>query len=157
MARLRPTTVVVGYRGLYQTRARAGMTRGRTWQDGVASTVRKLGAVTPDVLVLGDIPQRALPAPDCLTTPGADQATCLAPVGGDGILANGFTVRGIAGTAARFVDPRGLVCSAGVCPLVVGDQVVFYDDDHITASWSRLVAPALEQLTGPLVHPAPAG
>ena len=76
---------------------------------------------------------------------------------GDGILANGFTVRGIAGTAARFVDPRGLVCAAGVCPLVVGDQVFFYDDDHITASWSRLVAPALEQLTGPLVRPAPAG
>jgi hypothetical protein len=78
-------------------------------------------------------------------------------VGGDGVLANRFTVRGLAGTSARFVDPGPLVCSAGVCPLVVGGDVVFFDDDHITASWSRTVAPALEQLTGPLLPPGPGG
>ncbi|GAA1945428.1 SGNH hydrolase domain-containing protein [Nocardioides panacihumi] len=155
MRRLRPAAVVVSYRGLYQTRALPGMTRGRTWQQGVATTARELTAITRDVVVVGDIPQRALPAPECLSTPGADQATCLAPVAGDGIVANDFTVRGIAGTGARFVDPRALVCSAGVCPLVVGDDVVFYDDDHITASWSRLVAPALEKLLGPLVGATP--
>jgi hypothetical protein len=145
---------VVGYRGLYQTRARAGLSRTRTWQQGVRTTVGRLATVTRDVVVLGDIPQRPLPAPDCLTTPGADQATCLAPAAGDGIASNTFTARGMTGTGARFVDPRALVCSAGVCPLVVGDAVVFYDDDHITASWSRLVAPALADLVGPLVTPA---
>jgi hypothetical protein len=132
------------------------MTVERTWQQGVASTARRLTAITPDVLVIGDIPQRPLPAPECLSTPGADQATCLAGVGGNGIVANGYTLRGLAGTGARYVDPRGLVCSAGVCPLVVGEDVVFYDDDHITASWSRVVAPALGELTGPLVRAAPA-
>jgi peptidoglycan/LPS O-acetylase OafA/YrhL len=156
MAVLHPDTVVVGYRGLNQVRARDGMTVERTWQQGVASTARRLTAITPDVLVIGDIPQRPLPAPECLSTPGADQATCLAGVGGNGIVANGYTLRGLAGTGARYVDPRGLVCSAGVCPLVVGEDVVFYDDDHITASWSRVVAPALGELTGPLVRAAPA-
>jgi hypothetical protein len=156
MARLRPTTIVVGYRGLNQTRARAGMTRGRTWQLGVAATARTLSAITPSVVVLGDIPERALPAPECLTTPGADQATCLSPVAGDGVVSNGFTVKGLAGTGARFVDPRALVCAAGACPLVVGDHVVFYDDDHLTASWALAAAPALAQLTGPLVTGRPA-
>ena len=153
IAQLRPDTVVVGYRGLYQTRARPGLSRTRTWQQGVRTTVGRLTAVTPRVVVLGDIPQRPLPAPDCLSTPGADQATCLAPAAGDGIASNTYTARGLTGTGARFVDPRSLVCSAGVCPLVVGDRVVFYDDDHLTASWSRLVAPALADLTGQLVAP----
>ena len=157
IADLHPDAVVVGYRGLYQTRARDGLTRGRTWLEGVATTVRRLTAVTPDVVVVGDIPQRGLPAPDCLSTPGADQATCLSPVGGDGIVANRFTIRGLAGTTARFVDPRDLVCSSGSCPLVVGDDVVFFDDDHITASWSRTVAPALEKLIGPLLPPGRSG
>ncbi|MFI2708050.1 SGNH hydrolase domain-containing protein, partial [Nocardioides sp. CER28] len=156
IARLKPDTVVIGYRGLYQTRTRAGMSKERTWQAGVASTVGRLTAITPDVVVLGDIPQRTLPAPECLSTPGADQATCLSPVGGDGIVSNRFTVQGMAGTGARFVDPRSLVCSAGVCPLVVGDDVVFYDDDHITASWSRVVAPGLAALTAPLAGTRPA-
>jgi peptidoglycan/LPS O-acetylase OafA/YrhL len=156
IAALHPDAVVVGYRGLNQTRARDGMSKERTWQEGVATTVRSLTAVTSDIIVIGDIPQRALPAPDCLSTPGADQATCLSPVGGAGIVSNGFTVRGLAGTGARFVDPRALVCAAGVCPLVVGDDVVFYDDDHLTASWSRLVAPGLAKLTGPIVRDLPA-
>jgi peptidoglycan/LPS O-acetylase OafA/YrhL len=154
IAELHPDTVVVGYRGLYQTRARDGLTKGRTWLQGVTTTVHELSGVAAGVVVLGDIAQRSLPAPDCLSTPGADQATCLAPAAGDGLLANRLTVRGLTGTGARFVDPGELICSAGSCPLVVGEDVVFFDDDHITASWSRTVAPALEQLTGPLVGPA---
>jgi hypothetical protein len=157
LAQLHPDTIVVGYRGLNQVRATGGRSAGQVWQDGVSSTVRRLTAVTPDVVVLGDIPQRPLPAPECLTTPGADQQTCLSPATGDGVDSNAYTVRGMAGTGARFVDPRGLVCSAGTCPLVVGDQVVFFDDDHITASWSRLVAPALADLTGPLVRTGTGG
>jgi len=156
IADLHPDAIVVAYRGLDQTRARAGLTRGHTWQQGVATTIGQLTAVTPQIVVIGDIPQRALPAPECLSTPGADQATCLSPVSGEGVVANRFTIAGIAGTSARYVDPRALVCSAGVCPLVVGEDVVFYDDDHITASWSRAVAPALETLVGPLLAPAPA-
>jgi peptidoglycan/LPS O-acetylase OafA/YrhL len=148
--RLQPDSIVVAYRGLYLTKSRGSLSHEQTWQEGVTTTVRRLAAITPDVVVLGDIPQRALPAAECLSTPGADQQTCLAPVTGDGLVANRYTVKGIVGTPARFVDPRSLVCAAGACPLVVGEHVVFYDDDHITASWSRLVAPALEEMIGPL-------
>ncbi|MFT4287529.1 acyltransferase family protein [Nocardioides sp.] len=150
IAELHPAAVVVGYRGLYQVQAAADV-RDEVWSTGVTATAQALTAAAPTVVVLADLPQRALPAADCLSTPGADQLTCLAPIAGNGIVSNPLTAAALDGTGARFVDPRPLVCAAGVCPLVVGDQVVYYDDDHVTASWARLVAPALGGLIGPLL------
>jgi len=42
------------------------------------------------------------------------------------------------------VDMNDRLCSNGpVCSVVVGGAIVYKDDDHITASFSRHVAPVL--------------
>lgn len=159
IAALKPDALVLGYRGLYQVRAPDGTTEEQTWSAGVTRAVRSFAPLAGQVLVVADVPLRPVPAPDCLSTPGADQATCLAPATGSGVTSNPITRAALQGTTARFVDPTALFCSAGVCPLVVGDHVLYYDDDHINSEWAKEIAPRFGELLAPVFgsdpQPAP--
>ena len=42
-----------------------------------------------------------------------------------------------------LVDLSDVYCNAGYCPVVIGNVVVYRDDNHITATFSRTLAPRL--------------
>ncbi len=137
---LDPAAVVLGARGLRSTRLVDGREREDLWSEGVRTTVADVATLTPQVKVLADNATRTSSASDCLTQPDADQATCLSPKAGPEVDSNPLTVEAIADTGADFVDIGPLVCTDTTCPLVVGDQVVYFDEDHITVTWARTVA-----------------
>jgi hypothetical protein len=41
------------------------------------------------------------------------------------------------------IDPTPWFCTATACPVIVGNVLVFRDPSHMTATWSRLLAPQL--------------
>ncbi|MFE4921335.1 acyltransferase family protein [Streptomyces sp. NPDC001981] len=51
---------------------------------------------------------------------------------------------------ADIIDTTPAFCAADVCPAVIGDQVVYFDNSHITSSYSKslkpFLKPALEQI-----------
>jgi hypothetical protein len=47
------------------------------------------------------------------------------------------------GLGVRFVDMNDQICASARCPVVRGATVVFTDDNHLTARFSRSVAPVL--------------
>ncbi|MGW8566291.1 acyltransferase family protein [Isoptericola sp. NPDC055881] len=46
--------------------------------------------------------------------------------------------------AVSTLDLTGFTCTKDVCPAVVGDLVVYFDASHLTATFSRTLAPYLE-------------
>jgi hypothetical protein len=48
---------------------------------------------------------------------------------------------------ASIVDPTSWFCREDLCPAVIGGVVVYADEHHMTATYARTMAPALE---GPL-------
>jgi hypothetical protein len=38
------------------------------------------------------------------------------------------------------IDPRPALCPDGLCPAVIGDVLVWRDDNHITATYARTLA-----------------
>ncbi len=44
---------------------------------------------------------------------------------------------------SSLIDLTDLYCDAGTCPAVIGNVVVYRDDNHITATFSRTLAPRL--------------
>ena len=46
---------------------------------------------------------------------------------------------------AVVVDPSRWMCTDERCPVIVGNVLVYKDDSHISATYSKLVAPILEQ------------
>jgi SGNH domain (fused to AT3 domains) len=42
-----------------------------------------------------------------------------------------------------YADLTSLFCSPSRCPVVVGDKLVFRDDNHLTTSYARWLAPVI--------------
>ncbi|WP_343065036.1 acyltransferase family protein [Nocardiopsis algeriensis] len=46
----------------------------------------------------------------------------------------------------RFLDMTEALCPSGSCPAVFGNVLAYHDDNHLTAAFSRSLAPVLEPL-----------
>jgi hypothetical protein len=60
---------------------------------------------------------------------------------------------GIAGESAatkaasgQYADVTNLFCTAARCPVIVGNALVYADWNHLTAEYSRLLAPVIGAL-----------
>jgi hypothetical protein len=117
------------------------------WTDALARTVSELRATGATVLVLGPIPWPQTNVPTCLSEHLDSTAACG--------LARGSALddAGIAAEAAatatgggRYADLSALFCTADRCPVVVGDQLVYRDDNHVTLGYARWLAPVVGAL-----------
>jgi hypothetical protein len=50
------------------------------------------------------------------------------------------------GAGGRHADLPDLFCTAERCPMIVGNTLVFRDDNHVTTEYARLLAPVLGAL-----------
>jgi hypothetical protein len=96
------------------------------------------------VLVLGPVPDPHSWVPTCLSE-HLDSAVACFPDRAAGEDASGIAAEAAAATAGggRYADVSDLFCTATRCPLVVGDQLVFRDDNHVTTGYAGFLAPVL--------------
>jgi hypothetical protein len=48
-------------------------------------------------------------------------------------------------TGAPLIDLRDAFCIAGLCPSIIGGALVYRDHHHVTATYSRTLAPRFER------------
>jgi hypothetical protein len=96
------------------------------------------------VLVLGPVPDPHSWVPTCLSE-HLDDATACAPGRQEGLDPGGVAAEQTATEAAggTYADLSELFCTADRCPVVVGNQLVFRDDNHITPEYAGFLAPVL--------------
>jgi hypothetical protein len=103
------------------------------WLDGLTRLVADLRSTGAVVLVLGPVPKPQVPVPTCLSE-HVDSASACAPdrtvaVSDPGVAAEEqATVTG----GGRYENLTSLFCTASRCPVIVGDLLVFRDDNHVT-------------------------
>ncbi len=117
------------------------------WIDALARVVAQLRGMGSRVLVLGPVADPQSSAPTCLSAHLDDAAAC-APtrsvaVNGDGISAE-QRVTTVAG--GSYADLTDLFCTPERCPLIVGNTLVFRDDNHLTTEYAQLLAPVIGAL-----------
>jgi hypothetical protein len=108
----------------------------RLFDEGVRSSLNKLRKLTPRVFVLGATPQLARTSGDCLGTRKATMATCARPVGTAITRSNRDWQKATAAEGATFVDPMPWLCADNLCPIVVGNVIVYRDTNHITRTFA---------------------
>jgi len=118
------------------------------WLDSLTRVVTQMRGTGAQVLVLGPIPDPLAPVPDCLSV-HLDDATACAParskaVNVDGIAAESAATKAGGGQYATITD---LFCTAERCPVIVGNTLVYFDVNHITLAYARLLGPAIGALT----------
>lgn len=117
------------------------------WIDTLGRTVAQLRGTGASVLVLGPAPDPQSVVPTCLSAHLDDAGACAptrtAAVNTDGIDAERMTTTGAGG---RYADLTDLFCTPDGCPAVVGNTLVFRDDNHVTTEYAQLLAPVMGAL-----------
>jgi hypothetical protein len=118
------------------------------WIGSLNRLVHELRDTGANVLVLGPIPDPQSSVPTCLSGHMDDARACSPPrstaVNQAGIRAESAAT---AAAGAHYVDLTDLFCTAERCPVIVGNTLVYLDQDHLTFEYSRLLAPVIGTLT----------
>jgi peptidoglycan/LPS O-acetylase OafA/YrhL len=117
------------------------------WIQSLTRTVAQLRSTGAKVLVLGPIPDPHSTVPTCLSAHLDDAGACSPPrsvaVNGAGIAAEqAATVAG----GGQYADLTALFCTAERCPVIIGNHLVYRDDNHVTIEYAQTLAPVIGAL-----------
>lgn len=113
------------------------------WSAGLGRTLDALPA-SSRTIVLADTPYPGINVPPCLQAHPHSIAACERP---RALNMNSAHAAHEAKTAGRhgaaFANLVGQTCSYDPCPVVIGHVVMWTDHSHMTATFSRLLAPSI--------------
>ena len=121
------------------------------WRDGLRRTYRVLSGAGINTVVMRDVPRPGFDVPACLSRRAAESPFRIREceyardeaLSAPAIAAQTAAARGLRRIA--FVDMTDRLCSRSTCPVTRGGVIVYRDDDHLTASFSRAQAPTLDE------------
>jgi hypothetical protein len=139
--KLKPDLVVMS-----QSDDAAGAVAATTWANGTYETV--LTSRKVHVTFLLDSPLPGIDVPGCVSDHLKLVRSCVVTL--DKAYDKPALRAGASHAAARggafVVDPVAWMCTSAGCPVIVGNTLVWRDTGHITATYSRWLAPVLGTL-----------
>ena len=122
------------------------------WRRGLESTIGEVDD-SARVAVLADIPLQGADPPECLSYNLEHAADCATAVEDAFSRQVSETERAAAGaTGAAYLDFTPYFCNSETCPTIIGNLLVYRDDQHLTASFSARLAEPLEGEIRPLLE-----
>jgi peptidoglycan/LPS O-acetylase OafA/YrhL len=149
IANLHPALVIVSWARWMQPLAKqtAGVPSGYggAWQDGVAAIFQFLRRSSKHVIFLSDTPYLPRSAPDCVAGHLSDVRSCTITRSQAVILPaiKAAELRIAKQEHIKTIDPTAWFCAPKICPVIVGNILVYHDKAHMTTEWSRYLAPVL--------------
>ncbi len=138
-------------------------TQGDNWADtaaaaraGYSTYLQRWSASGAKVLILRDTPFPGRFIPDCLAAHPTNQPAC-AGTPADWRSRDPLfdAARQLALPGIETLDTTDFFCTDTACPAVIGSVVVYLDKSHMTATYSRSIAPFIEaQILAALGAPA---
>jgi hypothetical protein len=146
----RPAAVILSSWDHYvasERRAGGGRVSPEAWGRGLRRTYARLAAAGIPVVVIRGTPRPGFDVPTCLSrrAAGLPFAGACTYRRSDAVLPAAVAAQtaAAAGLDVRFVDMNDRICDRPQCHPVRDGVVVFTDDNHLTASFSRHLAPVL--------------
>jgi hypothetical protein len=119
----------------------------RAWLDRLTLVVKTLRGSGAEVLVLGPVADPHSTVPTCVSA-HMDNAAACAPSRADGVNDGGIAAEAAATAAGggQYAELSEFFCSADRCPVIVGNTLVYRDDNHITTEYAKVLAPMLTEI-----------
>jgi peptidoglycan/LPS O-acetylase OafA/YrhL len=112
-----------------------------------AALARMIDQLRRRVVIINDVPLPFIDVPACLAAHASDVRQCAIPRSQD--LGDGMGVIekiAAADTGAGLIDLTAGICpGTGACPVVINNMIVYRDGHHLTATFSRTLAPLLDR------------
>lgn len=123
----------------------------KEWRAGLQATLDALDARGIVPVLMEDTPWPGQDVPTCLSQNYAAIGNCSQPVS-QAYREDMREIRADFQAEGRHVLwVRHLFCSETVCPNVVGNLLVYRDDNHISQAFASFVAPLLDEVLAPFV------
>ncbi|MEO7521728.1 MAG: SGNH hydrolase domain-containing protein, partial [Gemmatimonas sp.] len=117
------------------------------WERGLRRTYTRIAAAHIPAVAIRGTPRTPFDVPECLSRRGAGvpfSFPCEYEREGSVSQATRAAQTAAArGLPIHFVDMNDQVCATAICPTIRDGTIIFTDDNHLTASFSHMVAPAL--------------
>lgn len=119
---------------------------GGPWQDGTAAIFRFLHRSAQHVIFISDTPYLKQSAEECVPGHVSDVRPCTTKRSDSTELPaiRAAELRIAKQEHVDVIDPDSWLCAPKVCPVIVGNLLVYRDDSHMTPEWSRFLAPILD-------------
>ena len=146
MSTLHPAVVILGFSREYGIADDHVVVDGPAWLTGLSDMITTIERDTgAQVVVMGDAPYPQQSVPDCLSRNLADTAACAVPkhypfYNPEGIPQEQAVA---ASTGAGYVDTDPWFCISTSCTVIVGNMLVYRDDNHITATYANWLTPVI--------------
>jgi peptidoglycan/LPS O-acetylase OafA/YrhL len=115
------------------------------WSTGVAALVSRLPKAS-GVVMLGETPLPGSTPSECLARHLSDANSCdIARSTAIDTVKQSAERRAAQGAGARYVDLNAYFCNSSSCPVIVGNVQVYRDSQHISATYSALLADVVWQ------------
>jgi hypothetical protein len=118
------------------------------WAVDTLKTLKTLSKSAKRVDMMLDTPLPGFVVPDCVAAHLTDFKACNYPRAKDYGYPKRHAAMAAAVSSAGFttVEPLNWLCAPAGCPAIVGNLLVYRDQGHMTASFSRWLAPMLQPL-----------
>lgn len=115
-----------------------------TWIESLSRMVKELRATGATVLMLGPIPDLHSVVPICVSG-DLDDATACSQRRSDAVNERGIAAETAAITdgGGQYTDITPLFCTTERCPVIVGNNLVYLDENHLTSEYVRQLAPVI--------------
>ena len=146
MATLHPAVVILGFSREYGIPDDHVVVDGPAWLSGLSAMITTIENSTgARVVLMGDDPYPQQDVPQCLSVHLSDTPACSIPKHYPYYNPGGiFQERSVASSAgAGYVDTDPWFCISTTCTVIVGNLLVYRDDNHITASYADWLTPAV--------------
>jgi len=140
--------VIANHIGFSDSPAKVSVSR---WRDATQSTVARFPTGVP-IAIIAETPEFDFSPPVCLSRHVDDAPVCS---GLRTTVVNSSAIAGVrlgaAPAGATFVDLTDWFCNARRCPTVIGSTLVYTDEHHLSATFSKKLGPAVWDALSPLI------
>jgi ABC-type Fe3+ transport system substrate-binding protein len=146
MATLHPSVVILGFSREYGIADDHVVVDGPAWLSGLRQMITTIQNSTgARVVLMGDDPYPQQDVPQCLSVNLSDTPACSIPKHYPFYNPGGIPQEEAltTSTGAGYVDTDSWFCIATTCTVIVGNLLVYRDDNHITASYADWLSPAI--------------
>ena len=152
LAELKPHLLVISSTSYDPGGSDVGLDSDTVWKRGLTTTLDAMRASAGELLIIGDTPLPAHQVPNCLMKApgnvpfcGADRAKA---VNRSRIELEQQIAANYQGT---FVSTSSWLCGTSKCPVILGNILMWRDNNHVSATMSKYLAPFLDAVITPLV------
>lgn len=153
LAELKPRLLVVSSTGYDPGGSDVGLDSDAVWQRGLSATLDAMRSSAGELLIIGDTPLPAHQVPNCLLKVPGNVPYCGADRAKAVDRSRIELERQIAATyQGSFVSTSSWLCGTSKCPVILGNILMWRDNNHVSATMSKYLAPFLDAVVSPLLQ-----